>query len=166
MRNNLSKRIGSFLLAFLIIGLFSQAREVAAITIFQPKISIFLPPLTPTPTIKIKIIIPPKEVFIPTGLFISGTPVPAAPTPTTGLSPAQEPTIGEEPDLEETIVVEENLVSPTSGLTPMPTPTPSRVDAKEAIFIGMICLLLVIIVFQGRWPSIKDWLHRKTEQKQ
>jgi hypothetical protein len=130
-----------------------SVEPVQAITIFLK-----IPTLTPTPTPTIKFKIPPLKFFPPGS-------VTSAVTPTVILT--SEPTEIVQPT--GTVMPEEEVTGggtlPTvpPSVTPMPTPTPTRIGVKEAAFISLISLLILIIIFQSQWPKIKNWLHKKTE---
>lgn len=145
-----------FLITFLAFASFLLllVEPVQAITFFPDtsklKIPTLAPSPTPTPIIKFKV--PPLK-FFPPGSITSTV------TPTVMLTPGPTEVI-----LPTVTVMPEGAVTgggtsptvPPSGLTPMPTPTPSRIGVKEAAFISLISLLILIIILQGQRSKIKN----------
>lgn len=156
---------GIIVILFVLVFLpFSSAVRAFTLPDIDKDIKVpFLP--TATPTQKIQFIIPTKFLKIPTGFFTAtNTPVPVAPTFTPAPAIAT-PTVVPILTKAETPVTEtqEPTVASTSGLTPMPTTTPGKIGAKEVVFLGAIGFLILIIIIQGSWPKIKNWLHNNTE---
>jgi len=138
-----------FLLLVIFLGLFFLERtEVYGLDIIRiPKEILILPTSTPTPTPTVSI------RFIPPVFRTLTTSTPVPPTPTITPSPTEEPKI--------TGPIQAQLASPTpvfSGKI-----FSQNVSLKEALLLGLVVLLLLIIILQNRWPKIKKWLHQKTE---
>ncbi len=127
--------------------LFAPVLALEPVFLPEKEIKIVVPTATPTPTTPILKLKDPVFKIMPTGVANTATPVPPTPTPTTAISPAASGT----PAVAESV---EEAVEPTEAVTAEPTGTQtaktSLIGTKEAVFIGTIALLLVIIVLQGR----------------
>lgn len=152
--------LGVFFLA-IIAGWFLQIPALAApvYQIPQEKLQILIPSLTPTPTPKplLKIKTPVFEILT------SSSPTPTTVAPTLTPTPKPESATGTPVvtgTSEPAEAVGSGEIVPTSAVTLTTTQSPgaasSQFGIREAVFIGTIALLLVIIALQGRRPKIQE----------
>jgi len=152
----------ALLLIFFLSALFFWPKEVLGLDFIKiPREVLIQPTSTPTPTPTPTVFIR----FIPPVFRNLATSTPVPPTPTN--TPTSTPTPEVKKELSPT--KEPEIGSSTQPQSASPTSVSAgkifgqNVSLKEALLLGLVVLLLLIIILQNRWLKIKKWLHQKTE---